>query len=125
MGTAIWVVQGILAFAFLGAGSMKLMKSRQDLIDMGMGYAEDYSDGTVKLIGAAEVLGAIGLIVPPLTGIVPILSPVAAAALAVVMMLAAGVHARRGELPMMAPNVVLFSMAAFIVWGRFIADPFV
>jgi len=125
MGTAIWVVSGIVAFAFVMAGAMKLMKSREDIIGMGMGWAEDFSDGQVQAIGAAELLGGIGVVLPAATGIVPILSPIAAGGLALVMLGAAATHLKRSEVPMVVPPVVLAAMAGFVAWGRFVAEPIV
>ncbi len=123
MNTAIWIVQALLAFAFAGAGAMKLTKSRDELLGIGMGYAEDLSGGTLTFIGFAELLGAIGPVAPPLTGVLPVLAPVAAACLGLVMVLAAGVHVRRGELPMVAMNAMLLLLAAVVVWGRLVAVP--
>jgi len=81
MTTLFWVLQGLLAFAFAGAGSMKLMKSGEELAGMGMGWTEDFSAGQIKTIGALELLGALGLILPVALNIVPILTGVAAAGL--------------------------------------------
>jgi len=118
MTTVLWALQGLLAFAFLGAGAMKLMKARTDLIPMGMGWAEDFSDGQVKVIGALELLGGIGIIVPSITGIMPQLAGFAAAGLTLTMLGAAAVHARRGEFPMMVPGFVLGGMAAFVAYSH-------
>ncbi len=76
MGTALSIAQGILAVAFFGAGSMKLLKSH-DALKAKMGWANDFSSGFVKLIGVVEVAAALGLVLPGLTGIAPILTPLA------------------------------------------------
>ena len=65
MNVVIWIVQGLLAFAFLMAGSMKLMRSRGQLREQ-MGWVDDFSQGFVRTIGALEVLAAVGLILPML-----------------------------------------------------------
>ena len=70
MGVVAWILQIVLALAFLAAGGMKLARPRPALVGAGMGWAEDFSDSAVKGIGAVEVLGALGLILPALTGIV-------------------------------------------------------
>jgi uncharacterized membrane protein YphA (DoxX/SURF4 family) len=122
MNVFLWILQIVLAFVFLMAGSMKLMKSRADIAASRpdqMGWIEDVSDGTARLSGAAEVLGAIGLILPAVTGIAPILVPLAAAGLAATMVLAAIFHSRRGESQSMMMNIVLAILALIIVWGRF------
>ena len=74
MEIVVWVLQILLAVAFLGAGVMKLVRPKPALVSSGMAWAEDYSDDGVKGIGALEVLGAIGLILPAVTGIATILS---------------------------------------------------
>lgn len=119
MNIVLWVIAGVLALAFLAAGAMKLTQPRQKLVASGMGWAEDFSDGTVKLIGGLEVLGALGLILPALTKLAPVLVPLAAVGLVLVMIGAAVTHARRGEVPMIAINVVLGILAAVVAWGRF------
>lgn len=97
MNIVAWILQIVLAVAFLGAGGMKLARPKPALVSAGMGYAEDYTDTNIKLIGAIEVVGAIGLVLPWLTGIAPILTPVAAVGLALVMAGAVVVHVRRKE----------------------------
>lgn len=94
---AFYVVAGIAALLFLGAGGMKLARPKTALKENGMGWVDDFSAPAVKLIGLAEVLGAIGLILPVATGIAPVLSPVAGLGLTVVMVGAVVVHSRRKE----------------------------
>jgi uncharacterized membrane protein YphA (DoxX/SURF4 family) len=105
MEIVVWVLQILLALAFLGAGVMKLVRPRPALVSSGMGWADDYSDGGVKGIGALEVLGAIGLVLPAALGIAPILTPIAALGLALVMAAAVVVHLRRKE-QVVAPLVL-------------------
>ena len=92
METVIWIVQGLLAAAFLAAGLTKLTTPREKLAAGQMGWAGDLTDGQVKGIGAVEVLAAIGLVVPAALDIVPILTALAAAGLVLVMIAAARVH---------------------------------
>lgn len=117
MNIALWVVQGLLAFAFVAAGTLKLLTPKPKLVEKGMGWANDYSDGQVKLIALAELLGGIGLVVPWATGILPVLTPIAAAALAVIMGGAVMAHVRRKEPP--AVPIVLGLMVVFVAIGRF------
>ncbi len=124
MGTAMWVVQGLLGVAFLASGAMKLMKSHDDLkSDPKMGWANDFSAGFIRFIGAAEVAGGVGLILPGLVGIAPILTPLAATGLVVIMFGAAATHLRRSEAPMVVPPLLLGSLAAFVAYGRFLVVP--
>lgn len=119
MNIALWVVAGLLAAAFLAAGLMKITTPKAKLVER-LPWAADYSDGAVKGIGIVEVLGAIGLILPGITGIAPILVPIAAVGLAIVMVLAAVMHLRRGDgFATVVPNIVLFALAVFVAWGRF------
>ncbi|MFT3886670.1 MAG: DoxX family protein [Arachnia sp.] len=97
MVIALWVVNALLALAFLGAGFMKVSKSKEALKTAGMGWVDGYSDGAVKAIGAAELAGAVGLILPLATHIAPILTPIAAVCLALTMVGAVVTHVRRSE----------------------------
>lgn len=116
---ALWIITALLAAAFVFAGSSKLGMRKEKLAEMGMKYVEDFSAGTVKLIGVAELLGALGLILPWATGIAPVLTPVAAVGLVVLMIGAAATHARRKEAKAVPANLVLLVLAAFVAIGRF------
>jgi uncharacterized membrane protein len=118
MNTALWVAQGLLAAVFAMSGTTKLARSREQLKDQ-LPWVEDFSDSTVKLIGTAELLGASGLVLPPLLDIAPWLAAVAATGLATVMVLAALTHVRRREPAGIVVTLVLAAIAMFIVWGRF------
>jgi uncharacterized membrane protein YphA (DoxX/SURF4 family) len=118
MNMALWIVPIVLAVAFFGSGLLKLVRSKDQLVTSGFGWAEDFSPSTIRLIGVAEILGALGLILPGALHIAPILVPLAAIGLALVMVGAAVVHSRRKETPMIAINAVLLALALFVVWGR-------
>jgi len=115
MTIAVWIVSGLLALAYLGAGGMKLATPKQKLGPQ-MAWAESFSPLQIKLIGLAEVLGAFGLIVPVLTGIAPILTPIAAIGLALIQIGAIVTHLRRKE-PVIV-NLVLLALAVFIAVTR-------
>ncbi len=112
---ALWIINGLLALAFLAAGSMKLLRPKHDLVASGLGWAESFTDSTVKLIGTAEILGALGLILPLLTSIAPVLTPVAAACLTVTMIGAIVVHLRRKENPAPALALAVLSAASAVL----------
>lgn len=118
MNIALWVVQGLLALAFVMAGGMKVSQAKEKLAEQ-MPWVNDFSSGTVKLIGLVELLGAIGLIAPMVTGILPWLTPLAAVGLALTMLGAAATHLRRGENQMIFVNLILLLLAAFVAYGRF------
>ncbi|WP_093182390.1 DoxX family protein [Sanguibacter gelidistatuariae] len=94
---ALWIINVLLAIAFLGAGGMKLARPKSALAEMGMGWVENVSPTSIKMLGGLEVLGAIGLILPLATDIALILTPIAAVCLAITMVGATVVHARRAE----------------------------
>ena len=119
MNITLWIIAGLLAAAFLAAGAMKLAQPKAKLAESGMAWTEDFSDGQVKAIGVVEVLGALGLILPAALDIAPILTPIAAAGLAISQLLAAVVHLRRGEKQMLPINLVLAALAAFLAVMRF------
>ena len=115
---AVWIVSGILAALNLFAGATKIVTAREKL-QKNMAYVEDFSSWQVKTIGALEVLAAIGLIVPPLTGILPILAPLAAAGLVVLQLGAIIVHVRRGEQKGIVVNIAILLLALFVALARF------
>ncbi len=118
MDIALWIVQALLAIAFAMAGLGKLTQPKEKLAPR-QPYVEDYSAGAIKAIGLAEVLAAIGLIVPHLTGILPWLTPLAGAGLVLLMLGAMAIHLRRREYPNVVPNLVLLALAGFVAYGRF------
>lgn len=110
-----WGLQVLLAVAFAGAGAAKLTTPKAEL-EQTMGWAADFSAAQVQAIGAAEVAGAVGLVVPAAMGVLPVLTPVAAVALAVLMGGAAMTHLQRGE-PAYAP-IVLGALSVVVAWLR-------
>ena len=116
MNTALWVIQGLLALMMLGAGAFKSLTPRVKLAEK-MHWAKTWTDGNVKLLGLAEVLGAIGLIVPYLTGILPILTPNAAVCMAILMGGAVKTHLDLKESPV--PAIVPLVLAILVAVGRF------
>lgn len=122
MNTALWIVQILAGLAFGMAGLGKLTMPL-DKLKARMAYVEDFSLPFIRFIAACELLGGIGLILPALTGILPILTPLAASGLVIIMLGAVATHVRRGEYAVIAINLVLLLMALFIAYGRFVAVP--
>jgi uncharacterized membrane protein len=118
MNVFTWVVQIVLAAAFAGAALLKMTQPKEKL-RTNMPWVDDFSDNSVKLIGAIEVVAAIGLILPAWTGVAPVLTPLAATGLAIIMVLATVVHARRKEYQGVVVNIVLLALAVFVAWSRF------
>src|SRR5689334_4640212 len=113
MNTILWIGQAVLAAAFLYSGICKMLLSKQALIAKGQTGVVDYSTGMIRFIAACEVLGVVGIIVPWLTGVLPVLTPVAAGCFAVLMMLAAPIHYRLKEPRNVATNIILLLIALF------------
>ena len=119
MIVAVWTISGLLAAMYVSAGLGKVFGTRDKAIAR-TPYVEDFTQSSIKLIGAVEVLGAIGLILPTLTDIAPVLTPIAAAGLVLVQIGAIVVHVRRGELKVLPVNAVLLLAAAFVAVARFL-----
>jgi hypothetical protein len=119
MNTALWVIASILAAALLIGGLAKLILSRNAITAAGFGVLEDFSTATVKIIGTLEVLAATGLILPAALGIAPILVPLAAVGVVLLISAAIIAHLRRGETRVVVANLAVIALAAFVAWGRF------
>jgi uncharacterized membrane protein YphA (DoxX/SURF4 family) len=114
----LWVLQVALGVMFLSAGLMKATTPIADLAAK-MVWPGVVPPGLVRFIGASELLGGIGLILPAATRVKPGLTPLAALGLVAVMVCAAIFHISRGEVQMVPINVVLGGLAGFVAWGRF------
>ena len=113
--TVLWIAQGVLAALFLLAGGSKLV----------MTAAQMASPGPVQLpvlfirfIGVCETLGAIGMILPGVTGIKPGLTPLGAAGLVIIMIGATTVNLINGPAPFAMLTIILGLLAAFVAYGR-------
>ncbi len=122
MSIILWIVQILLALAFLGAGVMKAAQPYETMAAR-LPWVEDYAPGMVRLIGLLEILGAVGLVLPAALGIWPALTPLAASGLAIIMVLATVHHARRRESGQMVFTLVLLALLLFVAWGRFSLAP--
>jgi hypothetical protein len=121
MNLSLWIVAGLLAAVFLFAGSTKLFIPRKKLAEApGGGWVLDFSAGFVKALGALEILGAVGLILPALLDVAPVLVPLAALGLGVIMVGAAAVEFRRQEFKHVLVNLTYLALIAFVAWGRFV-----
>jgi hypothetical protein len=119
MGVWLSVVAVVLGVGFTAAGAMKVSQPKEKLVASGMAWADDFRSDTLKLIGATEILGGLGVILPVATGVVPVLGGAAAGGLSLVMLGAAVVHVRRREPMMILVNLILLAMAIFVAWGQF------
>lgn len=118
LSIALWIVQILLAAFYGFAGFTKVSTAPADLVTMGMAYAADVPAALLLFVGTAEILGALGLLLPGLTKIKPILTPLAAVGLSVIQVLAMILHLMRGEMSVLPMNLVLLALSVFVVWGR-------
>lgn len=117
MNVALWIVQGLLAVVYLLAGGVK---ATQPLDQLGkrMTWVPSTPPAVVRLIGVAELLGTVGLILPMVTGIAPGLTVAAAIGLVLVQVFAIPVHVSHSEAASVPLNVLLLLLALFVVVGR-------
>jgi hypothetical protein len=118
MNTALWIAQGLLAVLFGMAGFMKATQPIPRLAERMGGWPAELPRLT-RFIGAAEIAGAIGVIVPILLATLPWLTPLAAAGFVAIQILAIGFHIRRRETAPLPFNAVLLALSLFVVIGRF------
>jgi len=126
MNITLWIIAGLLAVAYLAGGGGKLIMPKEKIAAFGPSarWVEDFSAGSVKAIGALEVLAAIGLILPAALGIAPVLVPLAAVGLVLLMVGAAITRLRRHEPKFMLADLAYIALAGFVAWGRFGPEPF-
>ena len=120
----LWIIAALLALVFLAAGAMKLTQPKDKLAASGQGWVENVSTGAIKAIGTAEILEALGLILPALLNIAPALVAAAATGLFLLMIGAAITHARRKETPNIIVNTLLGILAVTVAITRFGPYPF-
>jgi uncharacterized membrane protein YphA (DoxX/SURF4 family) len=123
MNIAIWVFQVIVGLAFIMAGFMKVTQPIP-ILAKNMAWVNSFSQPFVRFIGVMEFLGGIGLILPAATGIIPWLTIVAAAGLAIVMAGAVVYHLQRNEFPQLTPSAVLLLLSVLVLIGRLVIEPF-
>lgn len=114
---ALWIAQGLLAVMFIMAGIMKATQPIEALAES-LPWVTSTPLTLVRFIGISELLGGLGILIPSIFRFKPFLTVWAALGLALVMVLAAGFHASRGEFPNIGMNIVLIGIALFIAWGR-------
>jgi hypothetical protein len=115
LNASLWIAQGFVALVLALAGTMKVVVAREALAKR-MHWAAAWPRWRVRLLGLAEVAGAVGLVAPQATGIAPVLTPVAASCVAVLMVGASRTHQRLGE--GVLPAVVIGGLCLGIAAGR-------
>jgi uncharacterized membrane protein YphA (DoxX/SURF4 family) len=123
MDLALWIAQGLLALAFIAVGLNHAFNYASASQRAGMGWMAAVGRERMRLIGSLEVLGGIGVVLPAVTGILPWLTPLAAAGLALLMLFAIVFHLRRGETSAAVFNAVLGLLAVVVLVGRAVVQP--
>jgi DoxX-like family len=125
LNLALWIVAGLLA-AVLLVSTSKMFVPREKMASVGHAaeWVLDFSPGALRAIGALELLGAAGLILPAALDIAPVLVPLAATGVALLFVGAATMRLRRGEKATIVPDLVYLALAAFVAWGRFGPESF-
>ena len=119
MNIALWILQGLLIALYLMAGTMKTFQTAKAKEQFP--WAKNRSDGYVRFVGVSELLGALGLILPMVTGILPWLTPIAAIGLSLIQLLAIFTeHLSKKEFNIIPMNVVFLGLSIFVVLGRWV-----
>jgi uncharacterized membrane protein YphA (DoxX/SURF4 family) len=121
MNFSLWIAQAFLAASLIWAGVIKLFQPIEKLSAM-FPWTGQVSVTLVKCTGLIDLLIAVGLIVPPLLRIQPLLTPVAAIGLFALMICAIIFHLSRGEASVIWVNIIFALLAAFVAWGRFVSQ---
>ena len=115
MNIALWILQGLLAVAFLIAGSFKLLTPAEEMVAMGM----TVPTLVLRIAGITELLGALGLVLPSALRIQPRLTPIAASLLTFQVGLAVVVHLIMGEVDAIVPPLFILVLCGIVAYGRF------
>ncbi|MCL4270820.1 MAG: DoxX family protein [Anaerolineales bacterium] len=122
MNIALWIAQVLLAGMYGMAGGMKTFQPDGVRKNPQMTWAHNKVDGYIRFVGVSELFGALGIILPILTGILPWLTPLAAVGLSIIQLLAIFlVHLPKKEYQVIPVNIVLLALSVFVAYGRFTA----
>ncbi len=123
MNIALWIVAAVFGFGYVAGGIIKLTMPYEKYAAK-LGWPEDFTPGNVRFMGVVEILGGIGLVLPGLVGVAPILVPVAASCMALYMAGAITERLRRAEYKELLGDLLFLAAMIFIAWGRFAIEPF-
>lgn len=126
MNIALWIITVLAAAAYLVGGGAQILLTKQRYRALGASqhWVDDFDAGHIKAIGVTKLVGAVGLVLPGIVGVAPVLVPLAACGLMLVMAGAATTRFRRSEWKYMVGDVIYLAVFAFIAWGRFDLAPF-
>lgn len=125
MNLTLWIATGLLALVALIGGSTKAFVPKEKLAAHNGGeWTRNAGVGFVKTLGVLELLAAVGLILPAVLDIAPVMVPVTALCWVLLMVGAMITHGRLGQFKLVMLNSIYLALAAFIVWGRIGYEPF-
>lgn len=119
MNVVLWIGQGLLAAIFIVSGVSKSTQSKERMVATGQTAAKIVPLPLMRTAGITELFGVVGVILPWLTGVARVLTPVSAVGFGLIMLLAASVHTRLREPRNVAANLAILAVAATVAWGRF------
>lgn len=122
LNVALWTAQVVLAGMFFMFGQMKLF-TPMDQLNVLIPWTNDVPAWLTRFIATSELLGSVGLILPAVLRIKPVLTPLAACGIALIMILAILFHIARGESQVIGFHIGIIALASFIVWGRLKKKP--
>ena len=126
MNLTLWIAAGLLALVALVGGITKTFVPKEKLAEHHGGeWTANAGVGFVKTLGVLELLAAVGLILPAVLDIAPVMVPVTAVCWALLMVGAMIVHGRLGQFTFVMLNSVYLALAAFVAWGRLGLEPFI
>ena len=120
MELAVWIVSWVLAVAFVVGGAARAVLPAERLVGFGLKWVTAVPAPLLKTIGVLELLGGLGVVLPVLTGILPVLTPLAACGLAIIMLGGLVFHLRRREWQGVPITLVLAAAAIFVAVARFV-----
>jgi len=118
MNTTLWIIQGILATVFTASGLIIMLLPKEKLTSK-LSWVNEYSNGMRYFICSSKIAGAIGLIVPMHLNILPILTPIVALGIAMIMVLAMAYHVRKKEYKDVPATVLFLALSLFVAYNRF------
>jgi hypothetical protein len=125
MDTILWIAAGLLALVALAGGMTKTFIPQEKLQrHEGAAWTRDFSPAFVKTLGVLELCAAVGLILPAVVDVAPVLVPITAVCWVALMVGAMITHGRLGQFRLVMVNVVYVALAAFIAIGRFGPESF-
>lgn len=118
MNVVLWIGQCALAAIFVLSGALKSTQSKERMLATGQTGVREFPLPAIRLVAISELLAVVGLLVPQATGVAPVLTPLAALGLAVVMVGAAVAHTRLQEPRTAAVNVAILLLCVAVAAGR-------